>query len=226
MNEKPMYLLAGGRPRDSAGMVRCLSIALESCGVNKPRVAYIGTASGDRLPFFSAIQSMLWDAGAGEVPFPRLAKPDADVQAAKRTLLSADALFLTGGEVEDGINWLRRHNLTGFMKELYHRGKVLIGMSAGSIMMGAHWVRWEREDDDSTASLFDCLHLVPAVFDTHAEDEDWKEIKTALTLMGPGSEGFGIPRGGMISADEHGNLTNIEKTLLHFVNDNGVIQKV
>jgi peptidase E len=223
--ERPALLLAGGRPRDPSGTIRTLSRALQECLVQKPKVAYIGTASGDSVIFFNMIKSLLKKAGAAEVSLVRLAKEGADASAAKRTLERSDIIFISGGEVEDGMQWLERHDLVGFLKDLYRRGKLFLGMSAGSIMMGAHWVHWDDETDDNTASLFDCLNLIPCVFDTHAEDEDWKELKTALRLMGPGARGYGIPRDGMISADSGGNLVNMEKELLVYVNRDGTIEQ-
>lgn len=222
---KPIFLMAGGRPRDPSGMVRCLARAIGECGKQKPRVAYVGTASKDNMLFFTAIKALLKEAGAGTVELVRLARPNADVEAAKRSLEAADAVFLSGGEVEDGIQGLARHGLTGYMHELYNKGKLFFGASAGSIMMGARWVRWENPGDDATASLFDCLGLVPTVFDTHAEDEDWKELKLTLKLLGPGARGYGIPRDGMASADSRGNLTNLEKELLPFVNEGGEVKR-
>jgi hypothetical protein len=93
-------------------------------------------------------------------------------------------------------------------------------------MMGKHWVHWDDENNDDTARLFDCLGFIPAVFDTHAEDEDCKELKTALRLLGPGARGYGIPRDGMISADGLGTLVNLEKELLVYENHDGSIERV
>lgn len=225
MNQmKPLFLLAGGRPRDTKSMVLSLSLALKECGREKPMVAYIGTANGDSEIFFIAMKSLLKDAGAGEVRLLRLAKNKADISAARKVLETADVIFLSGGEVEDGMHWLRLHGLIDFLKELRSQGKLFLGMSAGSIMMGAHWVRWEDPDDDKTAELFDCLGFVQTTFDTHAEDEDWKELKMALKLQGPGSQGYGIPRGGLLSVDSEGRMVSFEKTLLCYVNNVGQVQ--
>lgn len=224
--EKPIILLAGGPSRNPSGMVTCLSRALRECGNEKPKVAYVGTASKANVLFFNAIKALLKGAGAGEVTLLRLAKPGADIKAAKEALAAADAVFFSGGEVDDGMNGLIQHGLTAFLKELYGQGKLFIGVSAGSIMMGTHWVRWQNPEDDGTAELFDCLGLVPTIFDTHAEDEDWKELKTALRLMGPGARGYGIPRDGMISADSQGRLTYLEKELLCYINNNGQVQRI
>jgi len=222
---KSLFLIAGGRPRDPKTIVSLTERALRECGRKEPRVAYIGTANGDNLAFYMSIKSLLREAGAGDVSFPRLARAKADLAAAKQVMEAADAIYLSGGEVEDGMRWLKQHGLIGFLSEMRDQGKLFLGMSAGSIMMGTHWVRWENEDDDATASLFDCLGFAPTTFDTHAEDEDWKELKMALKLQGPGARGYGISSGGLASVDEQGQIIALEKTLLPYVNIEGQVHR-
>ena len=223
-NEKPAVLLAGGRPANVADMARMISRAFGA--VQKPDIAYIGAANGDSLVFNKMMKSLLMRAGAGKIVFVRLAREKIDVDEARDALSSADIIFLSGGEVEDGINWLKKHNLIGYLKDLYYENKQFVGVSAGSIMLGSHWVRWENPKDDDTAELFSCLGIVPAVFDTHAEDEDWIELKMVLKLMGDGERGYGLPSGCMISADSRGALANMEKEYLTFGNDRGVIHQL
>ena len=222
--EKPAFLLAGGRASGLADMTRMISRAYG--GVQRPLVAYIGAANGDSALFFKMMKTFLMRAGAGKVVFARLAKEKINLAEAKDILSSADVVFLSGGEVEDGMNWLAKHQLTGFLRELYREGKQFAGVSAGSIMLGNRWVRWEDPKDDGTAELFDCLCVVPAIFDTHAEDEDWVELKTALKLMGDGARGYGIPIGGMICAGSDGAIANLEKEYLTFVNDGGQVRQL
>ena len=217
--EIPAVLLAGGRQRDPAAWVRMGSRAFE--GLQKPLVAYIGTANGDSRVFFQMMKVLLLKAGAGKVIFVRLAKKTPDLDAAKASLAAADVIFLAGGEVEDGINWLNTHGLAAFLKELYHAGKRFIGVSAGVIMLGSHWVRWDVEGDDNTSELFNCLGIIPLLFDTHGEDEDWVEMKAALKLLGDGARGYGLPSGCAISADSRGALVNLEKEYLIFGNEGG-----
>ncbi|MCL2059109.1 MAG: Type 1 glutamine amidotransferase-like domain-containing protein [Oscillospiraceae bacterium] len=215
----PAVLISGGQPLDAAVFSAAIAPALAR--FHKPKVAYIGAANGDREGFFETVNTMFRSAGASSMDFLRLARDDADVVAARAVLSAADVIFFSGGEVEDGINWIRRHGLDGMLSELFAQGRQFMGISAGAIMIGAHWVRWDVPGDDSTAALFDCLGLVPATFDTHAEDEDWVELKATLRLMGDGASGYGIPRGGAISADSGGRLVNLTKEYLTYTYKNG-----
>jgi len=219
--EIPAVLIAGGRPRDLMLMSRMISSAFRN--MQNPNVAYIGTANGDSPLFFQMMKPVLKKAGAGKVVFVHLAKENPDLNAARNALSKADAVFLSGGEVEDGMNWLKKHGLAGFIKDLFSAGKLFMGVSAGVIMMGTCWVRWDVEGDDSTSELFDCLGIIPALFDVHGEDEDWAELKAALKLLGDGGRGYALPCGCMISAGSRGALVNLEKEYLVFANEGGRI---
>ncbi|MCL2139901.1 MAG: Type 1 glutamine amidotransferase-like domain-containing protein [Treponema sp.] len=219
--EIPAMLLAGGMHSKARSIARMVSQALN--GMQKPQVAYIGTANGDSLLFFHLMKSILKKAGAGKTVFLRLAKEKPDLEAARNILKNSDAVFLAGGEVEDGMHWLKKHGLVDFLKELYKQGKRFIGISAGVIMMGSRWVHWDVEGDDSTSKLFDCLGIIPAIFDVHGENEEWAELKTALKLSGNGTRGYALPAGCMISAGSQGTLVNLEKEYMVFVNEGGCI---
>ena len=222
VTEIPALMVAGGWPIDPAATANMMSHAFR--GIEKPLVAYIGTANKDNPVFFQFMKSLLKKAGAKKVSFLRLAKKHPNLKAARDTLSGADVIFLAGGEVEDGMKWLKKHNLDSFLKELYGKGKRFLGVSAGVIMMGSHWVRWEIPNDDKTSELFDCLAFTPVVFDVHGEREDWVELKAALKLLGDGTRAYGLPSGSMISADSSGNLVDLEKKILVFVNEGGNIR--
>ena len=217
----PAILLAGGLPGNPAAIVRIMAYGFH--GIQNPIVAYIGTANDDNIAFFHMMKFALKKAGADKVIFVHLAKEKPDLDSAKNVLSKADVIFLSGGEVEDGINWLKKHGLISFIKDLFSSGKRFMGLSAGVIMMGKHWVHWDVEGDDSTSKLFDCLGIIPALFDVHGEDENWIELKAALKLLGEGSRGYGLPRTCAISADSRGTLVNLENEYMVFVNEGGQI---
>ena len=224
MSSGSVYLCSGGPNADRKVMLDGFGMALKATGVAHPKVAYVGTASLDSRPFFISLAAMLKAAGASDVEMaPIVKKPDWE--KAGKILENADAIFLTGGEVEDGIVWLKKAGLDTLLTRLYSEGKIFFGISAGCIMMGQHWVHWDKEGDDSTSSLFDCLDFVPFTFDAHGEEEDWTELKCALRLLGNGSIGYGLSDGGFFRADNAGNFYNISSTPTIYVNHNGKIKK-
>jgi len=225
MNAKPIYLIAGGSPGETRQVTEDFHTALEACGKPNPKVAYVGTANHDNKMFFQYMKHPMMKAGAGEVKLVPIANKRTDEAAVKRMLSEADLVFLSGGEVEDGMVWLKRYDLDVFLTGLYHSGKPFLGVSAGAIMMGQHWVHWDKEDDDDTASLFECLNFVPMLFDTHGESEGWKELKCALRLLGPGAEGYGLSKGGFFLADSSSKLTSFRNGPEVFYNAGGEIRR-
>ncbi|MEA4815032.1 MAG: Type 1 glutamine amidotransferase-like domain-containing protein [Oscillospiraceae bacterium] len=225
MGAKKVYLMTGGPGTDMNQLAADFRAALSECGKPSPSVAYVGTASGDDRRFFGWLKRPILRAGAGSVELVPIAGKKANADTAKRMLTEADAIFLTGGEVEDGMVWLEKRGLVGLLRELYSTGKPFFGISAGCIMMGRNWVHWDVEGDDSTARLFDCLGFVPYTFDAHGEKEDWAELKCALRLMGDGAVGHGLSNGGAYTADENGKFSSFRNAPALFCNIDGKIER-
>ena len=198
-----MYLMAGGHGYD---MSRFLKEAVKECGKERPTVAYIGTASGERTGHLENMSLILKEAGAGELTLVRLLNTDHGSEEARRTLIESDLIFISGGEVEDGVRGIPE-DVKVLLRQLYEMGKVFASVSAGTIMLGIAWPHWDDEDNDpETAILFDCLGFAPAVFDTHCEGEDWVELRKAVDLSPEGYTGYGIPSGGAVRVTPDGAL--------------------
>jgi len=198
MKEQSVWLLGGGPGSDKRQVVAILARALAETGVAKPAVAYLGSASDDDKWFLDRMASLLRAAGSGKVTLAPTCGRGVSSKQARDVLTGADAIFVSGGDVEAGMDVLNRHKLVSFLGGLHKAGKVFIGLSAGSIMLCKAWVRWPDEEDDDSAELFDCLGLAPIYCDTHAEEEDWEELKALLRLLPDGAAGYGIPTSGAI----------------------------
>ncbi len=219
----PMYLLAGGHWRNPGAIVPMFRRIFAENGLDHPRLAYVGTASGDAFAFFKLFEAFLKKAGASSVTRALLAKAKADVAQARKVLDEADVVFVSGGDVEEGIYWLDRHGLMEFFHELHDHGKLFMGLSAGSIMLGTQWVRWSDPDDDATAELFDCLGLAPLLCDMHAEEDGWDELQVAVDRLGPEGVGYGVPTGGILRVSPDGTLTALGKPAACFENHQGQV---
>jgi cyanophycinase-like exopeptidase len=192
-NARAMYLLAGGRRSARRTPDPLLCAMLAETGKSEPSVAYLGAASGDDRFFFRLIKGRLKEAGAGEVDLVKLVSPSASVAAARRLLLKADVVFVSGGDVEEGMRILVARKVTALLRERFEAGAVFGGFSAGSIMLAHQWVRWRNGDDDDSAETFDCLGFAPLLCDTHAEEDDWAELKALLRARRiDGEIGYGI----------------------------------
>lgn len=201
MDRKPVFLLAGGRGR-KRGERAILSAAIASAGKPAPSLAYVGAAAGDSTPFRILISGFLKPAGAGRIVPVKLCGRRPDVAGAKAVLDGADAVFVSGGDVEGGMRVLEDTGVAGHFRSLAEEGKPFIGLSAGSIMLARSWIRWTDPQDDASAELFPCLAIAPVYCDTHDEAFGWSELKALLGLLPEGGEGWGIPFGGALIAGE------------------------
>lgn len=188
---KPVCLIAGGPGTDHGILISLFRKVFKVTGVDSPRVAYIGAASGDNLDFFSWLRDMLRKAGASEVVLVPLARKNR-VARGVAVLKVSDIVFMSGGDVEKGMKLLEKRRLVPVLRRLFAKGVPFFGLSAGSIMLAKSWVKWRDPDDDSTAGLFRCLGFAPVLCDTHGEDGDWEELRVLLGLVRKGTVGYGI----------------------------------
>lgn len=203
---KPVFLLAGGRHSRRTGTDPLLEVVFREFGIQSPSVAYSGTANGDDKNFFGFITGSFVAAGAGKVTHAVIAPDSADLKKAQKILDSADIVFVSGGDVEAGMDILQRKNLVGFLDSLYKQGKPFFGISAGAIMLAARWVRWTDPDDDSSAELFPCLGYAPIICDTHDEEGGWEELQAALMLEKEGIRGYGLGSGSAVKVTPVGGV--------------------
>jgi peptidase E len=251
-----IFLIAGGPKSKNTKTI--LAEALEGSKKKSPNVAYIGTASDDNKEFFLMLRPIIMAAGAGSVtlvPIVRRFDPDK----ARDILLVSDVVFISGGDVDLGMKYLRKRNfypisiskdneaarrrrrkcivhtlrkpttqptklaeeselgLVPFFRELYNRGILFCGISAGAIMLCRNWMHWRDPDDDDTAELLDCLGFAPLLCDVHAEEDNWVEMKRLLGFFPQGTAGYGIPAEGALRVAPDGKITSIGSVPVRFI---------
>jgi cyanophycinase-like exopeptidase len=204
----PIFLIAGGRgERISKGPDPLIQRVFLRAGISRPTVAYMGAASRDNAAFRLFIARRLQKSGAGKVPLVPLCGRYGDKEKAEAVLEASDLVFVSGGDVEEGMRVLKKRKMIDTLQHLYHTGKPFFGVSAGSIMLAQQWVRWSNPDDDTSSELFDCLGFAPVLCDTHAETEDWEELKALLALSPTGVIGYGIASGTAIAVEPDGTVS-------------------
>jgi peptidase E len=203
-----MFLIAGGPGQiRRRGADPLLQTVLHQAGVQKPRIAYVGAASRDNPAFRLLIAGMLTRAGAGKVMLAPMCGRRFDPSKTRHVLESADLVFISGGDVEEGMTVVREAGMDSLLQDLHKAGTPFFGVSAGSIMLAKRWVRWRNPDDDASAELFPCLGLAPVLCDTHGESDDWNELQAMLRLCRTGATGYGIVSGSALAVSTDGTVS-------------------
>jgi putative intracellular protease/amidase len=188
----PIYLLGsghGGLPAKLAAR------AVGDTGKRKPRVAVtVAPMAGDD-------HGMKYTTGQMPRLFPGTT---LDVIENDRSVVDgADLIFVSGGDPVHGAKALARTGAADWIREASARGAVVMGISAGAILLGDWWADWP-EDDSSTepVPLVACLGIAAGhVFDTHDEADDWAELRTvakSLESRAMKATFIGIPSGGAL----------------------------
>ena len=115
-----------GVARPGGIMMRALALA----GVQRPRVCFVLTASGDDPAYLSMMYSAMSDVGCDVdhlALFPQPNRRPSDVIGA------ADVIWVGGGSVANLLALWRLHGVDEAMHDAWERGAVLGGVSAGSI---------------------------------------------------------------------------------------------
>lgn len=208
---KPVTLMAGQFGSRHFGTRPYLAEALRLTRKDQPSALYIGAASGDDESFGTALCSLIEAAGAKDVSWPKVAKRRSTAAKARSALANVDFVFIGGGDVEAGMDVLRRAGIVDELREAAARGAVFAGMSAGAIMLGERWVRWPHDEaGDDEAETFDCLGLVPCSLDTHGEADDWRETRSFARVRARELErqakAYGVPSGGALIVSSSGRM--------------------
>jgi len=217
--------MAGGRREGLRTTSLVMRTITKDIGKPKPEIAYVGVASGDNFGFYKMISALILHSCDCHVTRVLIAHKKANLDKARKSLQSADAIFMSGGDMEVGMQVLKEKNSVDIFRDLYLQGKLFIGVSAGSIMLANEWVRWRDPDDESTAELFPCLGIAPVICDTHAEEDGWVELKAALLLKGDAAIGYGIPSSACLKVQPDGTLEALGKAIVRYGLDKGKVKQ-
>ncbi len=207
--------LVGGGPGSVLSLRKHFKAALDALGEGrpeKPLVAYVGVASDDNTGFQKMLTTELALTGA-RFRAAKIASAKAPVAAARDLLLECDLVFVSGGDVEHGMNVLKDRGLLPFFRDLCDSGKPMFALSAGSLMLAREWVRFP-DDDESKAELFECIGAAPIHVDAHSEEDDWSELRALVRLLhergDPDPVGYGLTAKGGLAIEIEGDKVSLE----------------
>jgi len=115
-----------------AGVTDAIDARLFAMLPPKPRIGYIPSSPDPERTWFTALEPYYSRYGA-ELSFFGL-EDEFDASQLPE-LLACDAIHLTGGNTFQFLYWLRKHAMGAELRRYVQNGGVLIGVSAGAILM-------------------------------------------------------------------------------------------
>jgi peptidase E len=202
--------LVGGGPGTVLALRRHFRAALSELSAPRPLVAYVGTATDDNAGFFRMIRAALGTATRARIVLAKIASARASMAEARALLEECDLVFVSGGDVERGVQVLHDRDMARTLHAVARAGKPMFGISAGSLMLAREWVRFP-DDDEGRAEIFPCLGIAPVHVDAHSEEDDWSELRVLVRLLRErGDEspvGYGLTRKGGLRVEVDGDGT-------------------
>jgi len=164
---------------------------LSSTGVARPKICFVGTASGDSSIcidwFYKAFGAM------SSVP-THLSLYKPPTQDLRSFLLEQDAVYVGGGSTRNLLALWKEWELGQILEEALHAGIVLAGISAGSIC----WFEQGLSDSIKTGELhpLKCLGFLPGSNCPHYDGEaERRPVYQRLIAGGDISDGFAADDG-------------------------------
>ena len=131
----------------------------------------------------------------------------------------ADLVFVSGGDPSLGARLLDASGASAWLREAHARGAAMVGVSAGSIMLGAWWADWPEDEAGDQDEQLVRTKLVAGigavaghVFDTHNEEDDWDELRLVARICsreGLSARFVGIPTGGALVFHGDGSMETV-----------------
>jgi len=186
---RPIMVVGGGafEPPTRAGLLEdhWLALARAVSGRDRPRVCFIGTASGDDRTFIDQFHEVFTAAADTS----HLALFERTVEDVEGFLLGHDAVYVGGGNTASMLAVWRAHGVDGALRRAHEAGVLLAGGSAG----GLCWFEGGTTDSfgPRLAPLQDGLGLIPGSHCPHY-DGDPERRPTYHALVGTGELPPGI----------------------------------
>jgi peptidase E len=152
------------------------------------RAAYLGACNGDLPEFYDLFVGAMSQVGVEDCRMIPATPSDEDLEF----LRSASLVLIAGGSPRRGWEAFKRTELRAIVRERYESGAVLVGISAGAMLLGKR--AWD-EPGPSDDNLFGTFKLVPFVVSVH-ETGDWPQLREAVRLSDVGTSGIGLLAGG------------------------------
>lgn len=134
----------------------------------------------------------------------------------RAALQAADLVLLAGGDPAAAWRIFERTGIETAVRARRDAGAVLVGVSAGAVLLG--WLAAAGGVEAGEPPLV-TFRFVPGVVGAHEEAADWAPLRRLLRRGGLSLPGYGIPTGGGLVVHPDGSLEPLAKPTLEIALD-------
>jgi dipeptidase E len=163
---RQIVAFGGGGFSMEAGNPLLDDYVLALTGVKRPRVCFLGTASGDADDYLVRFYREFAGARA-EASHLALFKRRRGVTDVRRHLLEQDLIYVGGGSLVSLLGVWRAHGIDAILRDAWQAGIVLCGLSAGALCWFSHALTAYYGSPNLAAGLA----LLPWSFTAHYDSE-------------------------------------------------------
>ena len=190
-----MNIIAIGGGSVGEGETRLIDSELvRLAGVPNPKLLFIPTASGDDPEYIALIKRVYTGLGC-QVGALRLLSSGCTAEIARESILSADAIYVGGGNTKAMLTIWRQFGVVDALREHLEAGKPAGGLSAGAIcwfkMGNSDWPIYEGIPGVNTAPL-EAMGFVDLVLCPHTKHEEFRLSEFREMMKEVGGVGLGL----------------------------------
>lgn len=185
---KKMIAIGGGeigRPGFPIETTRIDKEIIKLTNKKNPVLLFIPTASGDSEGYFATVEKYFGKKLGCKTDVLYLTKAKLSKDKVKSKILSADIIYVGGGNTFKMMKIWKRFGVDKILKEAYEKGIVLSGLSAGAIC----WFKYGNSDslkmNDPKAPLIKVsgLNLIHALFCPHYDFEKYRKPELKKMML-------------------------------------------
>jgi len=138
---------------------------LAQTGRSRPKVCFLGTATGDADPYVAKFYAAFAGLGCQPTHVPLFAR----TPGLREALLGQDLIYVGGGNTKSMLAVWREWGIPSILREAWRRGIVLTGVSAGAIC----WFKAGVTDSwAGRLAALPCLGILPGTCCPHYDGEE------------------------------------------------------
>ncbi|WP_169908486.1 Type 1 glutamine amidotransferase-like domain-containing protein [Metabacillus halosaccharovorans] len=159
-----------------------------------PKLLFIPTASNDETSYWDSFNNSYRKKLNCDTDVLWLIKEQPSFNEIKSKIMSADIIYVGGGDTQRLMNVWEKYNLHIVFTEAFHKGTILAGISAGASCWFNSGVRFNKYDafNRPIFSKIDGIGLINALFCPHFNQQErsiqYKKMMSLSQFIGYGIE--------------------------------------